>query len=204
VKQRLPAQTLLTRDIQAQLEKFVDLLQRWNTRINLIGRAGTTEIWQRHILDSAQLARLFPPDNGSFIDLGAGGGFPGLVLALLTRRHGHLVESDQRKAAFLHEAVNLLGVDATIHTCRAECLRLPPSRVITARALAPLRRLLSLAEPLLAPEGICIFPKGHGVASELTVARQEWHMRIERFASSTDPNGTILRLREIRRAASHR
>lgn len=199
-----PAQFTLTPDAKAQFEKFLVLLQRWNARINLVGRTDVADIWQRHIFDSAQLGRLLPPGTDSLIDLGSGAGFPGLVLAVLTRRRVHLVEADQRKAAFLQEAVQVLGVDATIHAQRAEFLHLPPARAITARALAPLPRLLSLVAPLLAPAGICLFPKGNNVAAELTAARQEWHMHVEHFPSRTDPDGTILRIREIRRAPSLR
>jgi 16S rRNA (guanine(527)-N(7))-methyltransferase RsmG len=204
VKQSLPAESTMTRDARERLKMFVALLERWNARINLVGPADAAEIWQRHVLDSAQLGPLLPPGSDPFIDLGSGAGFPGLVLAVLTDRPAHLVESDQRKAAFLHEAVRLVGVVATVHGTRAEFLQTPPARLITARALAPLPRLLSLAVPLLAQNGVCIFPKGSTTAAELTAAQQEWHMHLERFPSRTDPNGTILRLREIRRAPSHR
>ncbi len=204
MKQGLPAWEGISGDAEAQLETFVTFLQSWNGRINLVGRADTATLWQRHVLDSAQLVPVLPPGSDPFIDLGTGAGFPGLVLAALTRRHAHLVESDQRKAAFLREAIGLLGVDATVHATRAESLRLPAARLITARALAPLPRLLSLAAPLLAPDGVCLFPKGANAVAELTAARQDWQMQVEHFESRTDPTGAILRLCEIRRAPPNR
>lgn len=204
MKQWLPAASMVTDDDRARLEEFAALLQRWNARINLVGRADAAEIWRRHILDSIQLQPLVPSGSDAFMDLGTGAGFPGLILAVLTRRPVHLVESDERKAAFLQEAVRLLRIDAIIHARRAESLRVASVHLITARALAPLPHLLTLATPLLAREGTCIFPKGRNVVAELTVARREWHMHVERFPSRTDPDGTILRIREIRRAPSLR
>ena len=150
------------------------------------------------MLDSAQLASLLPTEASRLIDLGSGAGFPGLVLAIMTGHSVQLVEADARKAAFLSEAARLTGTNATVHVARAESLRLQPADVVTARALAPLPRLLALAAPLLAPDGVCLFPKGRTVADELTAARRQWHMQVERFPSRTMPSATILRLCEIR------
>jgi len=184
----------------ARLQRLADLLLRWNPRINLIARRDEGVVWCRHILDSAQLAPLLPATAATLIDLGSGAGFPGLVLAVIAPIHVHLVESDQRKAAFLREAARVCGADATIHAARAETLTLPPAPVITARALAPVATLLALAHPLLAPGGVCLAPKGRSAAQELTAAAHEWHMRVERFPSRTDPGATLLRISEIRRA----
>jgi len=185
---------------RARLDRFADLLRRWNARINLVSRADEPALWSRHIADSAQLVPLLPDGNGTLIDLGSGAGFPGLVLAILTGRPTHLVEADQRKAAFLREAARETEADATVHAARAETLRIPPANVVTARALAPLPDLLKLAVPFLAPGGVCLFPKGRDVEAELTAAAAEWHMRVERFPSQTGPGATLLRLSEIRRA----
>ncbi|HEX7200391.1 MAG TPA: RsmG family class I SAM-dependent methyltransferase [Dongiaceae bacterium] len=133
------------------------------------------------------------------MDLGSGGGLPGLVLAIATGRPFHLVEADQRKAAFLREAARATAAPATIHACRIEALDLPPAPVITARALAALTVLLGMAHRFLAPGGICVFPKGRSVTDELTQAAAEWHMVITQTASSTDPAATLLRISEIRR-----
>lgn len=183
-----------------RLNEFVALLQRWNARINLISRTDEAAIWPRHILDSAQLVPLMPPNAQEIIDLGSGAGFPGLIVAVLTGVRAHLVEVDQRKAAFLREAVRVTAADARVHSVRAELLRLPPVPVVTSRALAPLPRLLALAVPLLTADGVCLFPKGPGVEAELTAAAREWHMRVERIPSSTNPGSSLLRISEIRRA----
>lgn len=183
-----------------RLNEFVALLQRWNARINLISRTDEAAIWPRHILDSAQLVPLMPPNAQEIIDLGSGAGFPGLIVAVLTGVRAHLVEVDQRKAAFLREAVRVTAADARVHSVRAELLRLPPVPVVTSRALAPLPRLLALSVPLLTADGVCLFPKGPGVEAELTAAAREWHMRVERIPSSTNPGSSLLRISEIRRA----
>jgi 16S rRNA (guanine527-N7)-methyltransferase len=184
---------------RARLDRFADLLRHWNARINLVSRGDEAAIWPRHILDSAQLMPLLAQSPGPIVDLGSGAGFPGLVLAILTGIPVHLVEADQRKAAFLREAARITGANAVVHAVRAETLQLPPARVVTARALAPVAELLPLAAPLLALEGFCLFPKGRGVDAELTAATTGWHMRVERFPSRTSPDATLLRISEIRR-----
>jgi 16S rRNA (guanine(527)-N(7))-methyltransferase RsmG len=200
VKHTAPGDAGITPAIAARLDRFVQLLLRWNPRINLVARGDEAELWHRHILDSAQLAPLLPDPVGDLIDLGSGAGFPGLILALLTEWRVHLVEADHRKAAFLREAIRETGATAIVHAARAEALSIAPGRVVTARALAPLATLLDLAQPLLAPDGICVLPKGRGVEDELTAAAGEWHMRVERFPSRTSPGATILRISEIQRA----
>lgn len=184
----------------ARLRSFAALVRKWNSKVNLVARADLECLWPRHIDDSAQLAPLFPPGSGRFVDLGSGAGFPGLVLAIVTNAHVDLIESDQRKAAFLREAARLTDAPATVHPLRAELARVQPANVLTARALAPLPRLLELAERFLTKDGVCLFPKGGTVDAELTAAAQGWHMRVERFASKTAPGATILRLSEIHRA----
>jgi 16S rRNA (guanine527-N7)-methyltransferase len=184
----------------ARLDGFTDLLMRWTLRINLIAERDATAIRNRHIADSLQLVPLLPPGVGPIGDLGSGGGFPGLVLAIATRRPFHLVESDRRKAAFLTEAAARLGLDhVRVHAMRIEAVELPPLVALTARALAPLDDLLGHAERLLATDGVAIFPKGRTAEDELTTARRRWTVRAERFASRTDPDATIFRLSEIRR-----
>jgi 16S rRNA (guanine527-N7)-methyltransferase len=200
VKHSEPPEVAIAPDIRQRLETFAALLRHWNARINLVSRADIALLWPRHIDDSLQLAPLLPAVRSELIDLGSGAGFPGLVLAIATGWHVHLVESDQRKAAFLREAARVTQAAATIHAVRAESLRQAPAQVVTARALAPLAELLVLAHPLLADTGICLFPKGRSADDELTAVANEWHMRCERFASRTSPAATILRISEIRRA----
>ena len=141
-----------------------------------------------------------PTSTNRAIDLGSGAGFPGLVLASVTGVHFDLVESDQRKAAFLREAARVIGAPVTIHATRIEDLRIEPASLITARALAPLPKLMTLAAPLMSADTICLFLKGKNAEVELTTARSEWHMRTELVPSGTAPEGVILRISEIARA----
>ena len=190
--------------IQAALETFAALLLRWNRTVNLIARRDEPTLWERHVEDSLQLIPLLPAGLPRAIDLGSGGGFPGLVLAIATAIPFDLIEADQRKAAFLREAARATGAPATIHATRIEATDLPPAPLVTARALAPLTDLLALAAPKLAHGGKCLFLKGENVASELTAAAAEWHMRITRLPSRTNPVASILRISEIARATPTR
>ena len=139
----------------------------------------------------------------TLVDLGSGAGLPGLVLAVLGVPTTHLIESDRRKAAFLREAARACGVQAIVHAARIEDL--PPllgADVVTARALAPLPELLALAEPQLRPGAVLPVPEGRAAESELTLARETWKMAVDRRASLSDPDGQVLIISEIRRAAS--
>lgn len=188
-------------DRDARLTIYRDLLLRWNSTINLVAGKDGAELDRRHIADSLQLHGLLPKE-GPIADLGSGAGLPGLVLAASwPRRPVHLVEADRRKAAFLIEAAGTMGLPLVrIHAMRIEQAVLPPLSAVTARALAPLPALLALAARFLAPGGIAVFPKGRAAAQELTDAAADWHFHAERFESRTDPEATILRLSEIRRA----
>lgn len=199
MKQAGAAEFGVSRETEARLREFLALLQRWNARINLVADRDEGSLWQRHVLDSLQLAPLLPPSDGPIVDLGSGAGFPGLILALASNRPTHLIESDRRKAAFLIEAARTLGLPLVkIHPTRIEAVTLPPAAVVSARALAPLPDLLRHAHKLLAPGGIALFPKGRTAEQELTAAARGWNMRVERFPSRTDPASTILRISEIR------
>jgi len=190
---------LVSRETEHRLRQYADLVLRWNRTINLISKGDEPHIWTRHIEDSLNLIPHLPQTFSHAIDLGSGAGFPGLVLAIATNQSFVLIESDQRKAAFLREAARVTGAPATIHAVRAESANLPPAPLITARALAPLATLLSWAHPLLAPGGCCVFPKGRTAEDELTVARRQWHMHVEQWPSPLDPSAHILRLSEIAR-----
>lgn len=197
--QPLPASTHLDDSIRARLDAYVALLLRWNARINLVGRATTDQVWQRHVEDSLQLIPLLPPGSDPICDLGSGAGLPGLVLAIATGRPTHLVESDRRKAAFLTEAAARLDLpQVQIHATRIEDTVLPPIAILTARALAPLGTLLAFTDRLLTPGGLALFPKGRMAEAELAEARTAWSFTLDRFASRTDPEATILRLSDIR------
>ena len=193
------AATNVSRETLARLETHLALLRRWQRRINLVGPTTLDDPWRRHVLDSAQLLPLLPP--GPFLDVGSGAGFPGLVLAAMGAGPAHLVESDARKAAFLAEAARAAGIAVRLHRCRIEDLAPFPVATVTARALAPLSRLLDWAAPFFEanPAVVGLFPKGAGVDDELTAAAKDWMMEIERHPSVTDPSATILIVRTLRR-----
>jgi 16S rRNA (guanine527-N7)-methyltransferase len=190
------------RETLAALETYAALLVKWQKAINLVANNTLPDLWRRHFLDSAQLLPLLPSTSihdGIVTDLGSGAGFPGLVLAILSGRPTHLVESDQRKAAFLGEVARATGVAGRVqvHTGRIESLKAWPSGVVTARALAALPALLEWAAPFLAPDAVCLFLKGAKADEELTAAEEVWTMKIERRRSVTDSTGLILKLSNI-------
>lgn len=164
-----PTETL-PQAVQERLRAYAGLLATWSARINLVSRNDIPHIWRRHVLDSLRLLPLIPPGVTRAIDLGSGAGLPGLVLAIATGIHFELVESDRRKCAFLAEAARLTGAPVAIHTTRIETCGLAPASLVTARALAPLSDLLTLAVPLLAPGGVMLFPKGVRAPEELAAA----------------------------------
>ena len=190
----------VSRETQEKLSAYETLVLQWTQKINLISKMDIANFWQRHIEDSLQLVQLIPPNTKVATDLGSGAGLPGLVLALSTNLHMTLIEADQRKAAFLRAVTIKLALPVTVLSQRIETSDVPLAPLITARALAPLSRLLELATPKLAEGGICLFMKGENSEYELTMARKQWQMNVKRFASRTSPTATILRLSEIRRA----
>jgi 16S rRNA (guanine527-N7)-methyltransferase len=194
----------VSRETLARLEAYADVLIRWSARINLVGRDTLPDLWRRHILDSVQLRPLVPDSSQSLIDLGSGAGFPGLVMAILGVPGVELVEADSRKAAFLREAARVTSAEVTIRPCRIQAVPPHPVDVVTARACAPLPRLLELAQPFLGPGTVCLFPKGERFAEELTLAREGWTMRVSVEQSLSDRRGIILRLEQVVREPRHR
>ena len=194
----------VSRETLARLEAYAGLLTQWSARTNLVGRDTLPDLWRRHILDSAQLCPLIPASARSLIDLGSGAGFPGLVLAILGVPSIELVEADSRRCAFLREAVRITGANVAIRACRIQGVPPHPVDVVTARACAPLDRLLDLAEPFLGPDTLCLFPKGQRFEEELTVAREGWTMSVSVEQSLSDRRGVILRLQQVVREPRHR
>jgi 16S rRNA (guanine527-N7)-methyltransferase len=190
----------VSRETLERLTVYLDLLRRWQAAINLVGPATLADPWRRHFLDSAQLAAHLPPATTNLVDLGSGAGFPGMVLALLGVRGVHLIEADRRKAEFLRAVARATGAPATIHAARIERVPAWPAEVIVARALAPLPRLLELAERFVAADSVCLLLKGASVTGELTSARASWHMVSEMLPSLSEPTGVVLQLRGIHRA----
>jgi 16S rRNA (guanine527-N7)-methyltransferase len=189
----------VSRETLARLEAYADLLVRWSARINLIGRDTLGDLWRRHMLDSAQLRPLVPAAATTLVDLGSGAGFPGLVLAILGVPQVELVEADTRKAAFLREAARVTAAEVTIRGCRIAAVPPHAADVVTARALAPLDRLLDLALPFIGPNTVCLFPKGERWAGELTLARKVWTMDVSMRDSIADPRGVVLCLTRVAR-----
>ncbi len=169
---------------EARLRQLVALVTLWSPKINLVSKNDVLVLWERHVLDSLALAPLIPAGVEAAIDLGSGAGFPGLVLAIATGIPFTLIESDARKAAFLMEAGRQTGAPVKVLNCRIEAAKTPPAMLVTARALAPLDKLLGLAAPHLAPGGVCLFPKGRNVEEELAQARTLWQMEAERFPNA--------------------
>jgi 16S rRNA (guanine527-N7)-methyltransferase len=181
----------VSRETLERLRIFLTLLERWQQRINLVGKSTLEDPWRRHMQDSIQLASLI--EGPTIVDLGSGAGLPGLVLAIARPELlVHLVESDARKCAFLREAARETGANATVHHCRIEAISPFPCDTVTARALAPLSDLLTLS--LRFTPRLYVFPKGRDAERELTESTKGWRFEVERIPSRSDPHGAILRL----------
>lgn len=194
---RLQAGADVSRETLERLTIYHNLVLKWNPAINLVARSTLPQIWNRHILDSMQLWRFLPPQPRVWADLGTGGGFPGLVIAIVAaeKQPGlavHLVESDLRKAAFLTTVLRETGVAAQVHPARAEDLPPLAADVVSARALAPLDALFPLALRHMADGAIAILPKGGRAQDELDKARQAWRFSAQQHPSLTDPAASVL------------
>ncbi len=192
--------TGVSRETLRRLEGFAALLTKWQRAINLVSPESLSDLWRRHMLDSAVLHPLIPKTAETLADLGSGAGFPGMVLAIMGGPRVYLIESDSRKCAFLSEAARLFAPGrVTVHRGRIESVPRCRVDVVTARAVAELSKLLAYAQPWLKPDGICLFHKGQQVEDELTVAAQTWTMRVERLPNLADLSGTILRIKGLAR-----
>ncbi len=188
----------VSRETLDRLKAYVALLARWQGAINLVGQDSLADVWRRHIQDSAQLASLVPPSAREIVDLGSGAGLPGLVLAVLLDRPVHLVESAGKKASFLREAARATGAPATVHNARIEAVAPFAADVVTARALAPLDKLLGYAARFAHDDTVFLFLKGAKAAQELTDAAKTRTMQVVRHPSLTDEEGTILEIRNVK------
>ena len=191
----------VSRETTARLDRFTALLLDWQSRINLIAASTVPVLWTRHIADSLQLLAI-APDARKWVDLGSGGGFPGVPIACALAEQSsaevHLIESNKKKAAFLREAVRITGAPAIVHAVRIAdfCQSFRGALdAVTARALAPLPELLSIAYPLLkkGPQGV--FPKGQDVEAELTEAAKCWSIQASLVPSRTDPESRVVLIR---------
>ena len=185
----------------ADLEAFRLALLEWNEQMNLVGPSALAEFWGRHVYDSAQLLVL-SPDTKIWADLGAGAGFPGLVLAILLKGEPgaqvHLVESMAKRCRFLSAVVEVLALPAQVHNARAEELKIKVE-VVTARACAPLVKLLGYARPYLERGAVGLFLKGQDVVSELTEATIYWKFEAHMTKSLSHPDGRVLQVKGLSR-----
>jgi 16S rRNA (guanine527-N7)-methyltransferase len=191
----------VSRESVERLEVLARVLQEWQPRINLIAQSTLPSLWERHIVDSAQLLPLFPKGAAAIADLGSGGGFPALVLAAIQPAPVHMYEANAKKAAFLQEALRQMKVTGFVHRERLS-QRVPPKdmpkvQLVTARAFAPLEELLGYAEPFLKQGARGLFHKGQDVDAELTAAAKSWTITASKHLSRTDPRAVILEVKEL-------
>jgi 16S rRNA (guanine527-N7)-methyltransferase len=193
----------VSRETFEQLQVFEAVIRKWNPSINLISRNSMSELWERHIVDSVQVFRATEP-KGHWVDLGSGGGFPGLIISILAHEESPdlnvtLVESDQRKSAFLRNAARECGVKCKVISKRIEQAEPQNADILSARALADLSLLLEFADRHLSPGGVALFPKGVSWKKELEQARNKWSFDAEAITSLTEPDAAILKIKGVTR-----
>ncbi|KNG93697.1 16S rRNA (guanine(527)-N(7))-methyltransferase RsmG [Pseudaestuariivita atlantica] len=196
--------TDVSRETREALGKYAELVRKWSPRINLVAPSTLPNLETRHIADSLQVFHVKQGPWRTWVDLGSGGGFPGIVVAIAGKHEFPsarvtLVESDKRKATFLRAVIRELDLPADVLSQRVEQVRIDPPDVLSARALAPLPKLLSIAEHLLGPDTTCVFPKGKTWESEVEMACQEWSFEHDVVQSTTSPEAVILRIRKVSR-----
>jgi len=196
----------ISRETLDRLKTYAQLLVRWQKTINLVAPSTLSDFWHRHFADSAQLWRYRPPEARVWLDIGSGAGFPGLVLAILGAEagatHHILIESDSRKAAFLREVGRETGITVDILGMRIEnpqtCAKVSAVDCITARALAPLPRLLEMSAPYFSPSTLGLFLKGRDVAVEIEQAAESWRFAYELKPSVTDRDARVVLLKALK------
>lgn len=190
--------SIVSRETMARLSTFHDLLLQWQRTINLVAPSTLQSAWERHFVDSAQIFELAPENAVNWLDLGSGGGFPGLVVAAMAKDTRPdlkvtLVESDIRKCGFMREAARKMDVRVNILTRRIADIPKQSADVISARALSNLAALIEHALPHITPSTCLLFPKGSSYKSELELVPQDWQSKVEAVASKTDPDAVVLR-----------
>lgn len=194
----------VSRETFADLEAFVDLLIKWNAKINLVSPKSIDEVWVRHIADSTQVFDLIPENTGIWADFGTGGGFPGLVCAILAKHQKPgfsfvFVESDTRKSLFLRTAIRELGLAARVENARIETAKHIGADIITARALAPLSKLLEFSKLHLNNTGYSVFMKGANYRQEIEEALAKWQFQVQNITSKTDADAVVLKINGVER-----
>ena len=192
----------VSRETLKKLELFSDLVEKWTAKINLVSKSSVSELWDRHIRDSMQLYA-HAPKADHWVDLGSGGGFPAIILALMAEQEGRdtrftLVESDQRKCVFLRTAIRELNLNALVVNHRIESIEPLSADVLSARALADLSTLMGFASLHMSPSGTALFPKGGNWREEHSVAKLKWAYTCEAIPSKTNSAAAILKIKEIK------
>lgn len=190
----------VSRETLDRLDRFIGLLREENERQNLVSRASLDEVWNRHILDSAQLLRFVPAGASTWLDLGTGAGFPGLMVAALAPLQVTLVEGRKLRVDFLRRAAELMGITdrAEILCAKAEALSARTFDVISARAFAPLDRLLAIGSRFSTDKSVWVLPKGRNAKSELEAAGSSWQGVFRLEPSLTDADARIVVATEVR------
>jgi 16S rRNA (guanine527-N7)-methyltransferase len=194
----------VSRETVDNLVGFEELFRKWSTAINLASPSTLDQLWERHIIDSAQLFDM-APDALNWLDLGSGGGFPGIVLAILLKQRSggsiDLIESNGKKAAFLRTAIGQFSAPGTVHAMRIDAAwaKIAPPDIITARALAPLSSLFVLAEPWLTTGATALFQKGRDYRREIEESRDAWSFDLVERASAINEDSVVLQIRNLRR-----
>jgi len=205
VQLELPFGPNVSRETVERLRLFEELVAKWTTKINLISKATVHEIWDRHIVDSAQIYHLAPKGFAHWADFGSGGGFPAIVIAAMAveldpQARFTLVESDQRKCVFFRTVIRELGLNSEVLSKRIDEVPRLDAEVISARALASLGGLLNFAEKHLSDDGMCIFPKGQSASDEIVEAQRDWRFELNQTQSITEKSAQILTIKELKRA----
>ena len=195
--------TDVSRETFERLEAYVALIEKWNPKINLVSKSSLPEIWDRHIWDSAQIFDI-AVEGSVWADFGSGGGLPGIVLAIFAKElrpdmQFYLVESDQRKCAFLRNVVREIGLNVKVHAERIEVLDPIGASVISARALTDLNGLLEFVERHSAKNGVAILPKGETWEKEILQAQENWSFEYEEITSKTNNDAAILKIKDFAR-----
>jgi 16S rRNA (guanine527-N7)-methyltransferase len=194
----------VSRETSSKLSHLATMTRTWTKKINLVAPSTVDAVWDRHIGDSAQLLAHAPVNWRHWVDLGSGGGFPGLVIAILAHadRDVTLIESDLRKCTFLRTVIRELGLAAKVVNDRIENAKIARADIVSARALAPLGQLLNYTSGILDDSGTALFPKGQTHTSEILSARESWSFECDAMPSITNPDARILRISRIRKRGS--
>ena len=196
----------VSRETLDALKYFEDLVVLWNPAINLISNSSISDLWSRHIIDSAQLFLFTLPDEGLWLDVGSGGGFPGIVVSIIAKELAPslrvvLVESDKRKCVFLRTVIRELGLSVKVINDRIENVKLDDVVYLSARALRNLNSLLFIVENNVSRETVCVFPKGRSYKKELVESQKNWKFDFNLIDSNTSEDSKVIVLKGLERVS---